>query len=76
MGLPEPYILPSAENGIGLGWHNVSGSGDIEFFNDGDVCAVVSDKVSMPDAWEVEPNNAAELEKSFRKIADFLNLTL
>jgi hypothetical protein len=67
-----PYqVGPSVEGGVGIVFFNDGKYADIEFLNSGTVLAVVSDRKSEPEAWEV-PAQDALIRSALKKMHAYL----
>lgn len=64
----EPVIRQSCENGICLSFQNNKRYSDIEFYNDGDICAINSLGDGKADIWLIESD---EMETGLSKIVAF-----
>lgn len=61
-------IVPSVEGGCGIFWTKEYKYADIEFYNDGSIAAITTDRVEPGKAWEVE-----NMFETLVQIRDFLN---
>ena len=71
LGLPEPRVAASVENGIGLTLRKGAKSATIEFFNDGDTVAVRSDGTGFPFAWDVV-TDLKSIEDALNQMRDYV----
>lgn len=65
-------IVPSPEGGVGIVFYHDERYADIEIFNNGEILAVVDDKIEKPDVWDVS-NDTDDIVATLDKIHGFLN---
>jgi len=62
-------LVATADGGVAIGFRTATRYADVEFYNDGEIAAVTSDRKGDIDAWEVSPE---EIAAALRKIRAFV----
>jgi hypothetical protein len=68
-GLSPDRVVPSAEGGIALVFLSAGRYADVECFNTGEVCAVISGDNVAPKAWDVDLSDLRETVRIIREHA-------
>lgn len=69
----SPHTSPSAEEGVYLGFYKGNSSGNIEFFNDEEIVAAISNGSDDVQVWEVKPY-IKDILDAFTRIKDYLEI--